>query len=392
MRLAAFEIGPIRPPSEAQSLLVRITRNCPWNQCQFCRTYKGEKFSLRPVQEVKNDIDQMKLIADEIHQLSWTLGFAGEMDPHVLRNFLGQAGHQTPAHQSMVTWLYHGGDRAFLQDADSLIIKTPDLIDILRYLKERFPRIRRITSYARSKTLVRKSPEELKELHQAGLTRIHIGMESGYDPLLQWMKKGVTGREHVQAGRWVVESGISLSEYMMPGLGGQRWSREHAVESARVLNQIDPDYIRLRSLYIRRDMPLFQRVMEGNFIPLTEDQRISEIRRFIATLDEIRSTIVSDHILNLLEEVEGRLPEERQIMLDAIDRYLALAEEERRRFRVGRRLGCMRLLDDLEDAGLREQVNDLTRQISQSIKGDEAIPPSQADVEREIYNRIENYI
>lgn len=392
MRLAAFEIGPIRPPSEAQSLLVRITRNCPWNQCEFCRTYKGEKFSIRPVQEVKNDIDQMKLIADEIHQLSWTLGFAGEMDPYVLRNFLGQEGHQTPAHQSMVTWLYHGGDQVFLQDADSLIIKTPDLIEILGYLRDRFPRIRRITSYARSKTLVRKSLGELKELHQAGLTRIHIGMESGYDPLLQWMKKGVTAREHVQAGRWVLESGISLSEYFMPGLGGQRWSQEHAVESARVLNQIDPDYIRLRSLYIRRDMPLFQKVVEGSFVPLTEDQRIAEIRRFIETLDGIRSTIVSDHILNLLEEVEGRLPGEKQIILDAIDRYLALPEEERRRFRVGRRLGCMRLLDDLQDAGLREQVDNLTRQIRQSIKGDETTLPTQADVEKEIYNRIENYI
>ncbi len=392
MRPAAFEIGPIRPPSEAQSLLVRITRNCPWNQCEFCRTYKGEKFSLRPVQEVKDDIDQMKLIADEIHQLSWTLGFAGKMDPSVLRNFLRQEGHQTQAHQSMVTWLYHGGDQAFLQDADSLIIKTPALIDILRYLKERFPRIRRITSYARSKTLVRKSPGELKELHQAGLTRIHIGMESGYDPLLQWMKKGVIAREHVQAGRWVLESGISLSEYFMPGLGGQRWSAEHAVESARVLNQIGPNFIRLRSLYIRRDMPLFQRVIDGSFVPLTEDQRITEIRRFIETLDGIRSTIVSDHILNLLEEVEGSLPGEKQIILAAIDRYLALSEEERRRFRVGRRLGCMRLLDDLQDPGLREQVDDLTRQIGQSIRGGEPTLPSQADVEKEIYHRIENYI
>jgi hypothetical protein len=325
MRRAAFEVGPIRPPSEAQSLLVRVTRNCPWNQCEFCRTYKGEKFSLRPVQEVKNDIDNMKSIANEIYQFSWTRGFAGEIDPYVLRAFLGQEDHQTQA-------------------------------------------------------------------HQAGLNRIHIGMESGYDPLLQWMKKGVTAAEHVQAGRAVVESGISLSEYVMPGLGGERWSREHAVESARVLNQIDPDFIRLRSLYIRSDMPLFQKILEGSFVPLTEDQRITEIRRFLETLDGIRSTIVSDHILNLLEEVAGTLPGEKQKILGAVDHYLGLSEEERRRFRVCRRLGCMRLLCDLEDAGLREQVDDLTRQISQSIKGADPTPASPADVEKEIYHRIEKYI
>ena len=140
------------------------------------------------------------------------------------------------------------------------MVKTPDLIEILNYLKTQFPFITRITSYGRARTLAKKTVAELRELRQAGLTRIHIGMETGYDPLLELMKKGVTAQEQIQAGRNVVAAGISLCEYVMPGLGGTRWWREHAVETAKVLNQINPGYIRFRTLYVRQDMPLHQRV------------------------------------------------------------------------------------------------------------------------------------
>jgi hypothetical protein len=385
-----FEMGPIRPPSEAQSLLIRVTRNCPWNKCEFCHTYKGEPFSFRSVEEIKKDIDQVKAITDEIRQSSWRMGFGGGINQQVLRVLFGQAGRDNQPFQSVAGWLSFGGSQAFLQDANSLIAKTADLLEILKYLKEKLPSVQRITSYARAKTLAKKSVEELKELRQAGLSRIHVGMESGYDPLLQYMKKGVTAKEQILGGRNVVESGISLSEYVMPGLGGQRWWREHAVETARVLNQIDPDFIRLRTLYVRKDMPLFDQVEKGEFIRLLDHLVVSEIRLFIETLEGLHSTVVSDHILNLLEEVQGKFPDEKEKMIRVIDRYLALPPENRLQFRVGRRLGYYRSLDDLQDPDLRRRVVQIIEQVSLPDNPEE--PKREEDVERAIYGLMENYI
>jgi len=386
----AFEMGPIRPPSEAQSLLIRVTRNCPWNKCEFCHTYKGEKFSFRSVEEIKKDIDQVKAISDEIRQLSWRMGFAGVVNQGVLRAIFSRSAGYGQTFQSVAGWLYFGGNQVFLQDANSLILKTVDLVEILNYLKEKLPSIQRITSYARAKTLAKKSLEEMKELHQAGLSRIHIGLETGYDPLLEYMKKGVTAREHIQAGRNVMESGISLSEYVMPGLGGQRWWREHAVETAKVLNQIDPHFIRLRTLYVRKDMPLYEKVKTAEFTRPSDDEIVSEIRLFIETLDGIHSTVASDHVLNLLEEVQGKLPEEKEKMIGVIDHYLSLPAEERLHYRVGRRTGYYRSLDDPEDLDLRRQVGRIIDQVRHLDGREDNQPPE--DVEKVIYGLMENYI
>jgi radical SAM superfamily enzyme YgiQ (UPF0313 family) len=387
-----FEMGPIRPPSEAQSLLIRVTRNCPWNQCEFCHTYKGETFSIRSMEEVQRDIDQVKEMADEIRQLSWRMGQAGTINQTVLRQYCSQPQAQSPARQAVAGWLYFGGSQVFLQDGNSLMRKTDDLLAILRYLKEKFPSIQRVTSYGRARTLAKKSVEELTELREAGLTRIHIGMETGYDPLLQYMKKGVTAKEQVTAGRNVVASGISLSEYLMPGLGGERWWREHAVESARVLNQIDPDFIRLRTLYVRKNMPLYQKVEKGEFARPSDDQIVSEIRLFLETLDGVHSTVVSDHILNLLEEVQGRLPGEKEKMLAVIDRYLAWPGEKRLQFRVGRRLGYFRNLEDLDDQNLCLRVDQIIQGVDRSIREDQGRDALDSEIEKEIYALMENYI
>jgi radical SAM superfamily enzyme YgiQ (UPF0313 family) len=342
------------------------------------------------VEEVKEDIDRVKAIADELRELSWKMGQAGKINRAVLSQFFSHPGTGTQAHQSVVSWLYFGGTQVFLQDGNSLMVKTDDLVDILSYLKERLPSIQRITSYARARTMARKSVEELKQLRQAGLSRIHIGMETGYDPLLQFMKKGVTAQEQVVGGRNVVESGISLSEYVMPGLGGERWWREHAVETARVLNQINPDYIRLRTLYVRRNMPLYQRVEKGEFVRPSDDQIVSEIRLFVETLEGIQSTVVSDHILNLLEEVQGKLPEERERMLRVIDRYLAWPEEDRLRFRVGRRLGYLRNLDDFKDLNLRLRIDQVIGEARHPVEGGKE--RNLQEIEKEIYALMEGYI
>ena len=215
----------------------------------------------------------------------------------------------------------------------------------MRYLKETFPSIDRITTYARAKTVAKKTVEELQDLYRAGLSRIHIGLETGYNPLLEYMKKGVTAHEHIEAGRKVKASGISLSVYVILGLGGKKMWREHATETAKVLNQINPDFIRVRTLKVLKIMPLYQKIEKGEFALLSDDEIVHEERLLIENLNGITSTFASDHILNLLEEVEGKLPEEKGKMLAMIDRYLALSSEEKANFRLGRRTGVYRSVE-----------------------------------------------
>ena len=365
-----FEQGPIRPPSEAYSLLLRVTRNCPWNRCEFCHIYKGKKFSLRTVEEVKKDIDTVQEIVSEVKALSWMHGFAGEITAPLVNLLLQKAPHYPEGFRSVALWLYGGGKTVFLQDANSLVLKTDQLVEILNYLKKTFPSIERITTYARAKTVSKKTVEELRDLGRAGISRIHMGLETGYDLLLQYIQKGVTAKEHIEAGKKVKESGISLSEYVILGLGGKGMWREHAVETAGVLNQIDPDFIRVRTLKVLKTMPLHEKIEKGEFVLLSDDEIVVEERLFIENLEGINSTFVSDHILNLLEEVEGKFPEEKEEMLARIDRYLALSAEEKANFRLGRRTGFYRSMDDLSNPELRLQVEKAIRRIKLERPGE----------------------
>lgn len=344
-----FEQGPIRPPSEARSLLIRVTRNCPWNKCEFCYTYQGEKFGLRPLEEIKHDIANARQIADTIKELSWRYGGGGVVTEAVADLIFGSPHLYGDNYRSVAAWLYFGENSVFLQDANSIILKTDELLEVLKCIKENFPQVDRITSYCRSKTAARKSVEEFKKLKEAGLNRIHIGLETGYDPLLEFIRKGSSAADHIEGGKRIVESGISLCEYVMPGLGGAKWSRENAVETARVLNEINPEYIRLRSLQVRRGTGLYEMMNKGDFQPLGDEEVLKEIRIFIERLEGIRSTIVSDHILNLLEELEGKLPEEKSRLLGVIDRFFEMPDEDRLIYRVGRRKGIFRRMEDLSN-------------------------------------------
>jgi len=351
-----IEQGPIRPPSEAKSLLIRATRNCPWNKCAFCHTYRGTKFEIRPVEEIKKDIQTIKDIADSITELSWRCGEGGRVNKAILRGLYNQQEVYGDLTLSVAAWLYAGGKSVFLQDANSIIMKTGDLVDVLSFIKKQFPFVERITSYCRSKTATRKSVEEFKQLKEAGLTRIHSGMESGCNDVLKFIKKGVTAEEHIEGGRKIVDAGISLSEYIMPGIGGARWSKQHAEDTARVINWIDPQFVRLRTLHVVRGTELFDMMEQGTFQPIGDEEILKEIRLFIEKLDGIGTTIVSDHVLNLLEELEGKLPQDKERLLDVIDRYFSLSDEERMVFRVGRRRGIYRKLDDLEDKAVYERL------------------------------------
>jgi radical SAM superfamily enzyme YgiQ (UPF0313 family) len=263
--------------------------------------------------------------------------------------------HYGPCVGHVAMWLAMGAKSAFLQDSNTMIMPTADLTQVIALLRQTFASIGRVTTYARSHTAARKSVAELKELREVGLDRVHIGLESGYDPLLAYMEKGCTARHHIDGGRKVKEAGISLCEYVMPGLGGRRMWQQHARETARVLNEIDPDYIRLRSLHVAPPMPLWAKLEEGEFELQTEDEVVREIAMFIENL-QVTSHLKSDHTLNLLMEVQGRMPDDKEKCLTIIEQYLSLPDRERLNFRVGRRLGLYSRLAELTDGPRHDRI------------------------------------
>ncbi|MBI4282961.1 MAG: radical SAM protein [Chloroflexi bacterium] len=348
----SFEIGPIRPPSEGGSfsLLLRATRNCPWNRCTFCTAYKHERFELRSVAEIKADIDSARAISDEIQALSWKLGYAGKIEPldTTLQSkaLYGKDTQYLTSEEfshflcvvNVFSWLCSGGKTAFLQDANTTIMRTHQLVEVISYLKETFPSLERVTSYARSKTITQKKPGELSQLRQAGLSRLHIGLETGDDELLSYIDKGVTAEEHIVAGKKALEAGFELSLYVMPGLGGRSRSVQHARNTARVLNEINPHFIRLRTFVPREGTPLFEAYQKGEFGLTSPHERLREISLMIESL-QVTSRVCFDHNLNPSYWSGGRLtpllkpdydgykfPEEKGIVLARLDQGLQFDE------------------------------------------------------------------
>jgi len=253
---------------------------------------------------------------------------------------------------------------------------------VLGFLREKFPDIQRVTTYSRSRTAIRKSVDALKKIRNAGLDRVHIGLESGYDPLLKLMKKGVSAAQHIEAGRKLMEAGIELSEYVMPGLGGQEMWEGHAIETANVLNRINPDFIRIRSLRVPEHVPLYEKLKEGSFMLQTDDMLAEELHLFIESLNGISSTITSDHIMNLLEEVTGNLPNDQAAMLSIIEKYQALSNQDRLIYRAGRRGGAYHSTDDLlTDPATYHKIKNLVSDIreQEGKQGVEAFITGLAD-------------
>jgi len=323
-----FEQGAIRPPNEANSLLVRVTRNCPWNRCHVCPAFKGKKFSRRAVEEVKGDIDEMTRV------------FPSGTD---------------------------GPSAAFLQDADSLILPTEELLEIIDHIRNRFPSVRRVTTYARAKTMKRKSVDDLTRLKAVGMTRIHSGMESGSATVLKLIEKGNTPDDILDGGLSVKSSGISLTEYIMPGVGGRANSEEHAAETAAILNRIRPDFIRVRTLAIHPLSPLQQMVEKGTFDPMTDAEIVAEIRRLLNDLDEMPAHFrCGDFSLNLLMDVDGRLDRNKAAILNRIDDYLNLDADQQKAFSLLQRsYPGYRSLSAVEDAELMEKLTTEVRRLEQ---------------------------
>jgi len=356
LKAYSFEIGAIRPPSEGGSfsLLLRVTRNCPWSRCTFCygRFYNHERFELRTVDELKSDIDSVKVISDEFDAVSRSLGLGGKITPMANifqtrllygKEFISLNEDEQRNFQCLITvynWLISGGKTVFLQDADTLIMYSDQLMEVIKYLRETFPSIERITSYARSKTVVKKKPEELKKLNQAGLTRLHIGMETGDNELLKSIDKGVTAKEHILAGKKALKAGFELSEYIMPGLAGKSGSTQHALDTARVLNEINPHFIRMRPFIPSNRTPLLEAYQNGEFEMLSPHESLREIKLMIESF-EVSSRVCFDHNLNasyrsgnrfvslMKHDFNGyKFPEEKEQVLGLINQGLEIDEKE----------------------------------------------------------------
>ncbi|MBN1843669.1 MAG: B12-binding domain-containing radical SAM protein [Deltaproteobacteria bacterium] len=285
--------GPIyRPPSEADSLLIQATIGCPHNRCTFCMVYKdGPRYRVRPVDDIKEDMLEAKKI----------------YGPHVRTMFL-------PA-------------------GNTIAMNTKDLAEVCSFAKMTFPTIDRITVYGSSQFIHKKGPIQLERLAKAGLGRIHVGIESGDDLVLRRIRKGTHARQQIEAGRWVMAAGIELSLYVILGIGGRERTREHAEETARVINEIAPDFLRLRTFVPKINTPLLEDVQAGRFEMLTPHGVLEETKVLLEGLT-IATTLTSDHYTNYIN-LYGSLPEDKPRLLDQITQASEQDESYFRPFFVG---------------------------------------------------------
>ncbi len=366
-----FEQGPIRPPSEAGSLLIRITRNCPWNRCTFCPVYKGTTFSLRPVDHVLKDIDKVHAYVESILTARKQSGRVAQCSFASLA--LSPSDPDRMALHAARSFVASGMTSIFLQDGNSLIIKPDDLVRILKHLKQAFPRVERITSYARSHTIARISDDDLHRFADSGLNRIHIGMESGSDAVLKKVNKGTDKATQILAGQKIKRADMQLSEYYMPGLGGRHLWRENALETADALNQINPDFIRLRTLGLPENTPLADQHRSGEFDKMGEVKTAKELLLFLETLDGIDSMVKSDHVLNLFSEMEGRLPQDKNKMISTVRRFLQLSPEQQMIFSIGRRTHRLSKLADLNDPDKYHYAKQMCSELGANTKNSDEI-------------------
>jgi len=285
--------GPIyRPPSEADSLLIQATIGCPHNRCNFCMVYKnGPKYRVRPVAEIKQDMVEAKKI----------------YGPRVRTMFL-------PA-------------------GNTIAMNTQDLADVCCFARTTFPCLERITVYGSSQFIHKKGPDKLRQLAEAGLGRIHVGLESGDDVILRYICKGTNAGQQIEAGRWLMDAGIELSLYVILGIGGRERTYDHARETARVINEIAPDFVRLRTFVPKINTPILDDVLTGRFKMLTPYGILREAGVLIEGITA-KTSLTSDHYTNYIN-LHGRLPQDRPRLLKEINHALEWKESDFRPFFIG---------------------------------------------------------
>ena len=288
----------IRPPSEWRSILVRATRGCKWNRCLFCGIYPGlgePVFSVRPLDEIKRDILLLK------------------------------------ARTRLV------GGTAFVGDSDPLQIGVENFAEIANRIRAAFPRLKRLTCYARASTLWKIGEPGIRRLAEAGLNRVHVGLETGDPELLKYHRKGQSPKTVIESAEWLKRAGIEMSCYVLLGLGGADKWRQHADNTAVVLNKANPEFVRIRRIWIYKsdrdggpECPLWPEIRAGRFIPQSPEGTALELRRLIEGLNGIASFITCDHANNYIR-IEGRMPQDKAAMMEAVDVFLSLPASERQR-------------------------------------------------------------
>ena len=287
----------IRPPSEWKSYFLPLTSGCSNNTCTFCGYY-GSKLQIRDVDDIKSEIDAVAL-------------FTGK-------------GIRLPNVSKVVYAVAQGwdGKRVFLQDGDALVYPFPKLREVLQYLNGKLPGVERIGTYATPQDILRRSSDELKELRRLKMGIFYTGLETGDDELLQKIGKGVSSGEVVEAGKKVKGAGISFSVTIILGLGGIEGSKEHVLETAKVLTEIDPDYVGALTLTLVPGTPLYEQWERNEFHPLSPFQSLEELRLIIENSNFTDCFFSSMHASNYLS-VRGKLPQDRERMLKELKVVLA---------------------------------------------------------------------
>jgi radical SAM superfamily enzyme YgiQ (UPF0313 family) len=287
----------IRPPSEWDSYFLPLTAGCSNNTCGFCGFY-GSKLQIRDVDEVKGEIDALSLY---------------------LKNDIRLTAVPSIVYAVAQNW---DGKRIFLQDGDALVYPFDKLKEVLQYLNEKLPLVERVASYATPQDILRRSLEQLKELRGLKLSMFYMGVESGDEEVLQNVEKGVNRREMIEAGKKAKEAGITLSVTVILGLGGIEGSDRHAFETAKVLTEIDPDYVGALTLTLVPGTPLYQQWQDGKFHPISPLRSLEELKLIIENSNFTGCFFSSMHASNYIS-VRGRLPQDKKKMLQQLETVLA---------------------------------------------------------------------
>ena len=281
------------PPREAHSLIIQVTVGCSHNKCAFCNMYKDKKFSITPMEQVRDD-------------LRW----AREQ--------------------------YSRVERFFLADGDALILPTAQLLEILGDIRSLFPECSRVSTYASPKSILGKTPEDLSALHAAGLDFAYLGLETGNDPLLKKINKGVTVAQQIEAGQKLKAAGLTLSVTAINGLAGSNgdW-QAHAVDTAAALNAMHPDFIALLTLRVYTGTPMAEWIASGELVQPTPMELIRETKLFLEHIDCPGAVFRSNHASNYLV-LAGTLNQDRERLLHECDEALRGDAPLRRFVELGR--------------------------------------------------------
>ena len=268
-----------RPPSEAYSLIVQVTIGCSQNHCAFCSMYKTKQFRIRSTDEIIDDFME-----------------AREMYPKI--------------------------EKIFLADGDALICPVQDLEMILKLIRKKFPECRQVTCYASPKSILLKKTDELKRLCQLGLSMVYMGLESGSDKVLEYMKKGADSKEMIKAAEKIHNAGIRLSVTALSGLGGKKWWKEHAVETGKVLSEMKPEYAGLLTLMIEEGVPLEQEIKSGRFQLMNPYEILIETREMLEHMDCPGCIFRSNHASNYIS-LRGTLNKDKEKLIKQLDQAVS---------------------------------------------------------------------